>query len=140
MGMISIVRPDWPPGSNAALLATQRRSATGYTLNAPVPRSVRLGGVLPSEGYVPPAEEAAEAPVLRVPTAKDRLLELLREYRDANIAVPAATILSERLGVTTSAIYDALRALQHEGVVRRGRKELEVDGRPVRRTAWGGRG
>ncbi|MCW3477406.1 hypothetical protein [Limobrevibacterium gyesilva] len=62
-------RPDWPPGSNAALLLAQVRSSGGYTSGWPTPSGLPTAPLLPSSlplgtRTAPRARKRARAPVV----------------------------------------------------------------------------
>lgn len=123
-------RPDWPPGSNAALLATQARTAAGCSHKGTIapaflPASFGKCGAAPDKApMVPP----------RRTRARD-FLEILEEIGRAGEMMPSTYDLLRRLGLSTlsgAVIARMSRELEEDGLIRRrvvfGRKWVDLLG------------
>lgn len=135
-------RPDWPPGSNAALLERQVRTPFGFTWRA------RRPSALPWPGRRAEATEALRSTepqpnsVVSVTTPPGKiagsLLALLHALADADAVLPSSEVLADRVGAgifRTSRISNLLEQLEERGLVRRhtrhSRREIELIARGV---------
>lgn len=123
-------RPDWPPGSNAKLLARQARSAAGCSNMAAVAPSVLPAGF--GKSVIAPATVPAPPPRL---TRAREFLALLEDIGRAGEMMPSTYDLLRRLGLSplSGAVLARMsRELEEDGLIRRRcegrRKWVELPG------------